>query len=264
MERTTSSDGTTIAYDRTGRGPAIVVVGGALSDRGAAAELAAQLAPRFTVIAYDRRGRGDSGDVAAYAPEREIEDIGALIAAVDGTAVVFGHSSGGVLALEAARSFPDAIPKLALYEPVFIVDDSRAPLPGDYLERLDGLVAAGRRGDAVEYFMTNGVGEPAESVASFRGEPFWPALEALAHTLPYDARVVEEGMTGDPAPLRRWAGITMPALVMHGSESPPWLQHAARAIAAILPAARLRTLEGQDHGPNAELLGQALEGFLAA
>src|SRR5512136_1391077 len=130
MQKVTSKDGTPIAFGKTGHGPAIILVSGALGDRSAAAPLTPLLAPHFTVLAYDRRGRGDSGDTAPYTVEREVEDIDALIKEGGGTAFVFGHSSGAVLALEAAARRP-TITKLALYEPPFIVDDSRPPVPKD-------------------------------------------------------------------------------------------------------------------------------------
>jgi pimeloyl-ACP methyl ester carboxylesterase len=263
MERATSKDGTTIAFDRSGQGSAIVLVGGALSDRSAAFPMAARLAPRFTAIAYDRRGRGDSGDTAPYAVDREVEDIEALILAVGGSASVFGHSSGAVLALEAARTLPDRIPKLALYEPPFIVDDSRPPLPEDYVARLDELVSTGRRGDAVEFFMTTGPSVPAEAVAGMRQEPFWPSMEAVAHTLAYDGTIMGDAMSGSPAPLERWASVAVPTLVMDGGASPDWQRHAVLALVDILPAARHRTSEGQDHGPDTEVLATALEEFFA-
>lgn len=261
MERTTSKDGTTIAFDRTGQGPALILVGGALSDRAAAAGLAAQLGRRFTVIAFDRRGRGDSGDRAPYAPDREVEDIEALIGAAGGSAFVLGHSSGAVLALEAARALPDRIGELALYEPPFIVDDSRPPLPQGYVAHLEDLVAAGRRGDAVAYFLVSGTGMPAEAVEPMREQPFWASLEALAHTIAYDGTVMERLMTGSPEPLERWASVSVPTLVMDGGDSPPWRRNAVRALVAILPDARQRTLEGQDHGPADEVLAPVLEEF---
>ncbi len=152
MQTVGSADGTTIAFDRSGQGPALILVGGASATRAAAASVAAALAPYFTVFAYDRRGRGDSTDTLPYAVEREVEDIEALIDEAGGSAFVFGHSSGAVLALEAACLLPDRIRKLALYEPPFIIDDSRPPLPEDFAAHLEGLVAAGRRGDAVDMF----------------------------------------------------------------------------------------------------------------
>lgn len=257
----TSKDGTAIAFDRSGEGPPIVLVGGALADRSAAAELAAQLAPHFTVVAFDRRGRGDSGDTAPYAVDREVEDIGALILDVGGQAFVLGHSSGAALALESARTLPHRITKLALYEPPFIVDDSRPLLPADYVTHLDDLVTADRRGDAVEFFMTTAVGVPAEVVAGMREQPFWSSLESTAHTLAYDGTIMGDTMGGSPAPLRRWASVGVPTLVMDGGASPDWQRNAVRALVDVLPDARHRTLEGQDHGPSSEVLAPVLVEF---
>jgi len=262
----TSEDGTTIAFDRSGDGPSLVLVGGALADRSAAAQLSAWLAPHLTVIAYDRRGRGDSGDTAPYAVEREVEDIEALIVAVGGHAFVLGHSSGAVLALESARTFPDRIGKLALYEPPFIVDDSRSLLPETYVSQLEALVSAGRRGDAVEFFLTTAVGVPAEVVAGMRQEPFWSSMEAVAHTLSYDGTVMDGPvmggtMGGSPAPLERWSSIAVPTLLMDGGASPDWQRHAVRALADVIPGARHRTLLGQDHGPDSEVLAPVLVEF---
>jgi pimeloyl-ACP methyl ester carboxylesterase len=261
VEEAISKDGTTIAFDRSGEGPPIILVGGALADRSAAGQLSAQLAPHLTVIAYDRRGRGDSGDTAPYTVEREVEDIEALIVAADGHAFVLGHSSGAVLALESAHAFPDRIGKLALYEPPFIIDDSRALLPTDYVTHLEELVSAGRRGDAVEFFMTTAVGVPAEVVAGMREQPFWSSMEAVAHTLAYDGTIMGDTMAGNPAPLGRWASVTIPTLVMDGGDSPDWQRHAVRALADVLPGAHHRTLEGQDHGPASEVLAPVLVEF---
>jgi pimeloyl-ACP methyl ester carboxylesterase len=263
VEEATSKDGTTIAFDRSGEGPPIVLVGGALSDRSTAGELAALLAPHLTVIAYDRRGRGDSGDTAPYAVDREVEDLDALIVAAGGRASVFGHSSGAVLALEAARGLPGRVTKLALYEPPFIVDDSRPPLPADYAQRLDALVSAGQRGDAVEYFLTTGPGTPAEVVAGMRQEPFWSSFESIAHTLAYDGAVLGNTVGGTPRPLRRWASVEVTSLLIEGGASPDWRRNAVRALADVLPDVRHRTLEGQDHGPDPKVLGPVLEAFFA-
>ncbi|MBA3737050.1 MAG: alpha/beta hydrolase [Actinobacteria bacterium] len=264
MEEVTSKDGTTIAFDRSGEGPSIVIVGGALSDRSGAAAVASHLARRFTVIAYDRRGRGDSGDTAPYAVDREVEDIEALIVEVGGRAAVVGHSSGAVLALEAARSYPDRITKLALYEPPLIVDDSRVPLPEDFVTRIDALISEGRPGDAVAYFLTTGPGMPAEVVAGMRQEPVWSSFESIARTLAYDGTIVRDATGGSPAPLRRWASVGVTTLVMDGGASPDWIRNAALALTEVLPDAQRRTLEGQDHGPDPKLLAPALEAFFAA
>jgi Alpha/beta hydrolase family len=255
-----SSDGTTIAFDRAGEGPPVILVGGALSDRSGGAPFAAPLAHRLTVFTYDRRGRGDSGDTPPYAVEREVEDLGALIDAAGGSACVYGHSSGAALALEGARhGLP--ITKLALYEPPFIVDDSRPPLPSDYVARLRELAAAGRGGDAVEYFMTTGPGVPADVVAEMRAAPSWPAMERIAHTLAYDGLIMGDTMSGNPLPTGRWASVTNPTLVLDGGESPTWARNAVRALADVLPHAERRTLDGQTHNASAEILAPVLEGF---
>jgi pimeloyl-ACP methyl ester carboxylesterase len=268
MRKVISKDGTPIAFDQSGQGPAIILVAGATATRLAEASLAAALAPHFTVFAYDRRGRGDSGDTVPYAVEREVEDIEALINEAGGSAFVFGHSSGAVLALEAARLLPTKITKLAVYEPPFIIDDSRPPAPEDYAAQLIELVSSGRRGEAVEYFMTE-VGSSTEMVAQMRQSPMWPGLEAVAHTLAYDITIMGNTQRGDPLPLRKWASVTVPTLVMDGTVffgregSHVFLRHGAQELANILPDAQHRTLEGQDHGPADEVLVPALkESFL--
>ena len=255
-----SADGTAIAFDRSGAGPALIVVGGALSERSAAADIASRLAPSFTVFAFDRRGRGDSGDNEPYAVEREIEDIAALIEQAGGSAFVFGHSSGAVLSLRAAAAGL-AIPRLALYEPPFIVDHSRPLQPDDYVEHLDGLLAAGRREDAVEYFMTASVGMPPQVVDGMRKDPSWSGLVARAHTIPYDGRVMADTMSGSPAPLRQWASVSTPTLIVDGGASHPFMHASADAIAAVLPDAERQTLAGQAHGAAPDVLAPVLIEF---
>lgn len=262
MRTVTSHDSTTIAFDQSGAGPAVILVGGALSDRAAAVSVAALLAPHFTVINYDRRGRGDSGDTQPYAVEREIEDIAALIDAVGGSASVFAKSSGAALALEAAnRGLP--ITRLALYEPPFIVDDARKPIPFGYVAHLGELAASGRRGEAVEYFLANAVEVPPEALAQMRQAPMWPAMEAMAHTLAYDGAIMEGNMAGRPFSPGQWAAVTMPTLVMDGGDSPVWMGHAAQALTDILPDARRLTLEGQTHAVDPNLLVPVLVKFFA-
>jgi pimeloyl-ACP methyl ester carboxylesterase len=256
-----STDGTAIEFERTGDGPALVIVGGALSTRAAAEPLAQLLASGFTVIAYDRRGRGDSGDTPPYAVEREVDDLAALIAEGDGSAFVLGHSSGAVLALEAAMLLGSRIPMLALYEPPFIVDDSRPPVPADYVAHLDELVATDRRGDAVEYFLTHGPGVPAEAIAPMRETPMWLGMEAMAHTLAYEGRVMGDTTAGSPAPLERWASVGVPTLVLDGGASPPWQRSSTQALARVLPRSVHRSLPGQTHGPEPEVLAPVLRAF---
>ena len=263
MNTVTSKDGTTIAFDRSGEGPAVILVGGAIQHRAIdsnTARLAELLAPKFTVYHDDRRGRGDSGDTAPYAVEREVEDIDALIQDAGGSAALFGMSSGAVLILEAAdRGL--AITKLALYEPPFMIDDSRPPLPEDYRERLTRMLAEGRRGDAVELFMTEAVGVPADAVASMRGAPFWSGLESVAHTLPYDDAIMGDTTSGAPLPAGRWATVRIPTLVIDGGESPAWARNAVQAIVDVLPRGQRHTLEGQTHQVDSDVLAPVVEDF---
>lgn len=255
--RVTSKDGTTIAFDRTGEGPPLILVGGALNDRGSGAALAALLAPSFTVFTYDRRGRGDSGDTQAYAVDREIEDVEALVAEAGGSAFLMGHSSGAALVLETAARVA-GVDKIALYEPPYNVDDTREPIPADYVEHLDELIAQDRRGDAVEYFMVAGVGLPAEAAAQMRDAPFWPSLEAVAHTISYDGRVMGYDRPDRSLPVDRWTAITAPALVMDGDASPEWARNAVQAVTDALPNARRRTLAGQTHEVDPVVLAPVL------
>jgi hypothetical protein len=257
MNRLTSSDGTTIAFERSGDGPPVILVCGGSTDRTANAPLSELLAEHFTVFNYDRRGRGDSGDTAPYAVEREIEDIDAVIAVAGGSASVYGTSSGAALALEAAASGL-AITKLALWEPSYIVEGRPRP-PADTARIYAELVAAGRRGDAVEYFMAKVVGLPPEFVAEARKAPWWPAQEALAHTLAYDATIM-----GDYSlPAERVASVMVATLVIDGGASFPWIRKTAQAIADIIPHAQRRTLEGQTHNVAAEAITPVLVEFFA-
>jgi pimeloyl-ACP methyl ester carboxylesterase len=258
-----SKDGTTIAFDAWGDGQPLIMVDGATAHRAVNptnAEVGQLLREEFRVYAYDRRGRGDSTDTAPYAVQREIEDLAALIAEAGAPAMVFGWSSGAVLALDAAA---DGLPisRLALFEPPFVVDGSRPPLPDDYVRRLDDATANGRPGDAAELFLTAAAGMPAEAVAGVRQSPFWPALEAVAHTIAYDGRIMGSTMSGAPLPSDRWAAVTAPVLVMHGNGTEPWLIAAARALAELLPTASLRAVEGQQHSAAADVLATALRGF---
>jgi pimeloyl-ACP methyl ester carboxylesterase len=262
--RVTSKDGTRIAFDRSGDGPALILVGGALSDRSGWAPLAKLLAPRVTVFSFDRRGRGDSDDTSPYSVEREIEDLEALIDEAGGAAFVHGQSSGAVLALEATARLAAKVRKLSLYEPPFIIDDSRPPPPQDYAKQIIDLVAAGRRGDAVAYFMTKVVGTPAQAVAQMRSAPTWPALETLAHTLTYDAAVLGDGMAGKPLPAQRWTSVKVPTLVMDGGASPAWIRNSARALADVLPNAQHRTLAGQTHAAAPDVLAPEIGRFFVA
>jgi len=259
MEQVTSKDGTTIAFDRLGEGPAVILVSGGSVDRSSLAALADLLAQHFTVFNYDRRGRGPSGDTPPYAVEREVEDIDAVVEAAGGSAYLFGSSSGAALALEAARQLPNRITKLALWEPPYIPEGFPRP-PADTAKTFGDLVAAGKRGDAAEYFMAKVVGMPPEFVAQARSSPWWPAQEALAHTLAYDATIM-----GDYSlPTERASQVTIPTLVLDGGASFPFLHPTAQALAAALPNGRQRTLEGQSHDVAAEVLAPSLTEFFTA
>jgi pimeloyl-ACP methyl ester carboxylesterase len=251
MNTATSSDGTPIAYDRTGAGYPLVLVGGAFSYRRYAGQvnIAKLLAAHFTVYSYDRRGRGDSGDTAPYAIDREIEDLAAVIDAAGGRAHVWGLSSGAVLALEAAAAGVP-ISRLAVQEPPLAVDPADRRPPADLRQRLTGLIAAGQRGDAVRYFMVDGMGAPAFVPALLHLMPgVWRQLTAVAHTLPYDAQIVAGYQAGRPLPGGHWAAVTIPVLVMcgAGNETPAMLRHAAQAVADTLPSAELVVRRGLGH-----------------
>jgi pimeloyl-ACP methyl ester carboxylesterase len=256
-----SADGTRIAYEISGDGPPVILVDGALCYRasGPSRPLAARLASRFTVACYDRRGRGDSGDTPPYAVAREVEDLAALIDEVGGSAYAYGISSGAALALEAAAQV-GGIRKLALYEAPFIVDDTHPPRPEDYLARMDAMIAAGQRGEAVKTFLRT-VGTPGFVVAVMRLLPVWSKLTAVAHTLPNDLRVLGDTGAGRPLPAGRWATVTAPVLAMDGGKSPAWIRNAMRQLAGTLPDARYRTLPGQTHLLKPDVVAPVLADF---
>ena len=255
MDHVTSRDGTPITYDRYGTGPAVILVGGGLVSRadgvGNNAPLASELARRFTVYNYDRRGRGDSGDTPPYAVAREIEDIDALVTEAGGAAHLYGVSSGGMFALEAAAAgLP--ISKLAVYDVPYDVADDATQRYREYAGQLAALLAEGRRGDAVAHFMRL-AGSSEEEIASARHSRYWPGLEALAPTLAYDAACY-----GRP-PLARLATITRPTLVATGGDG--FFGAAADAIAASIPRAQRRTLAGESHVPDPAVLAPVLAQF---
>jgi pimeloyl-ACP methyl ester carboxylesterase len=257
METVRSADGTTIAFDRSGDGPALVLVVGAFNDRRTKAGLGALLAARFTVYSYDRRGRGDSGDTAPYAVEREIEDLAAVIAAAGGSARVFGHSSGAVLALDAAAIGLD-IDRLAVFEPPAAVSDGTAAPPGDLADRVRIAVVAGRRGEAARLFLVEAIGMPAEVVAMIEASPGWAGMQAIAHTLPYDLAITSAMLS--PA---RLATIQVPTLAIDGGASPSWVHETVQAIATAIPDAKHVTLEGQTHDEDPGVLAPVLLEFLS-
>ena len=252
-----SADGTTIAFDRTGDGPPLVVVLGAFNDRHSKAALVDLLAAHFTVFGYDRRGRGDSGDTPPYAIEREIEDLAAVIAAAGGSARVLGHSSGAVLGLLAAGR-DVGIDRLALYDAPLTMGDAPTPASIDLLERVTAEVAAGRPAEACKLFLVEGAGMPAEMVAMVGQSPHWDGLVAMAHTLPYD---LELGST--PVPADRLAAVRAPTLAVAGGAGAEAMVSAARAVAEAVPDGRLAVLEGQTHDEDPAVLAPMLVEFLS-
>jgi pimeloyl-ACP methyl ester carboxylesterase len=212
------------------------------------------------VFTCDRRGRGESGDRAPYGVEREIEDLGAVIEAAGGSACVYGISSGGALALEAANRL-SSIERLALYELPYVVDDTRRPIPSNWADHLAEMAATDQRAEAVRYFLRDCVGVPRPVVALMRFMPAWSKLKAVAHTLPYDARIVGDLGRGAPLPSDRWTGVAVPTLAVAGGKSPVWMRNAMRALAAALPSARYETLAGQTHVVKPARLAPVLEEF---
>jgi len=260
MKQVISKDGTVIAFDWSGQGQPIILVDGALCSRsfGTMPKLVPLLAEHFSVISYDRRGRGGSGDTAPYAVEREVEDLNALIEAAGGSVFVFGVSSGAALALSAAASGL-CIEKLALYEPPYVAQEGDRRPPADSEFQLRRILAEGRRGDAVKFFMKDIVGMPAIIPNIMRFLPVWSKLKAVAHTLPYDAAVM-----GDfSLPMKSIGSVTIPATVIGGEKSPASLRHAVSAVADVLLHAKRVVLKGQRHNVSAQVLAPVLVEFFA-
>jgi len=259
VNEVTSKDGTSIAYDRAGGGLPVVLVCGGSVDRMSNAPLAQLLSERFTTFNYDRRGRGDSGDTLPYAVDREIEDIDAIVREAGGSAFLYGSSSGAVLALHATAKLP-SVRKVALWEPPYFTEelkDQRPPL--DSAATYRRFVEEDRRGDAVEFFMSEVVHMPAEFVAQAKQAPWWASQEALAHTLAYDAEVM-----GDYLIPERFSSVETPAIVIDGSASFPFLHSSADALAELLPNGERATLEGQEHNIDPAVLAPVLARFFNA
>ncbi len=254
-KKTISRDGTELAYARAGQGPAVILVSGAMSTGGTVAPLAGLLARSSTVLWYDRRGRGGSGDTAPYAVEREVEDLAALIDAAGGEAALYGISSGGALALEAAASgLP--VRRVAVYEVPYALDEEAADARAAYTARLTEALDGGRRGDAVELFLRlTGLAE--EMIQRARQSPMWAGMEAIAPTLAYDDAV----LAGGRVPRDRLASVGVPVLAAAGGDSPPWLREAARAAAEAVPDGTYRALEGETHMVDPNVLAAVLGEF---
>ena len=252
MKLIESADGTRIALDRSGSGPPLVIVLGAFCDRATSKPLAALLAPRYTVYEYDRRGRGDSGNGLPLSTEGEVQDLAAVVAAAGGPPFVYGHSSGGALALEAAARGVE-MRRLAVYEPPYTGDDNPGP---EFGEHLDQLVAAGRRDQAAERWLAM-TGTPLPIIESIKSSPGWAHRQALAHTLSQDLRLANNGRV----PIERLKGIDAPVLAMAGATSPAWAASTTATLAAALPHASEQIVGGQQHVPADPVVAAILETF---
>lgn len=259
--KVTSGDGTSIAYEKLGQGPALILVDGATAAREASRPLAQLLAPAFSVYFYDRRGRGDSSDTAPYAVDKEVEDIAALIEAAGGSANLFGTSSGGALALETAiRLGGNQVSKLAIYEAPYDSSEAGVRAWREFVPQLARLLSAGDREGALTLFMKF-VGAPEQAIAGMRAGPQWAAMVAMAPTLAYDVAVVGKDRV---VPSERAARIAVPALIMDGAasqEAMPFMRASAEALAKAIPGAQRKTLEGQGHGVDAKALAPVLKEF---
>jgi pimeloyl-ACP methyl ester carboxylesterase len=261
MDLVTSSDGTPIAFDKLSDGQPVIVVGGQLCDRALTRPTAEELAKHFTVFNYDRRGRGDSGDTAPYKVEREIEDLGALIAEAGGAVSVYAHSSGAGLALHAAAAGLPIL-RLVLHEPPYTPDgaEEERQLAREIGGRQRALLAEDRRGEAVELVMTT-AGMPREMVEEMRQTPRWSELEAMAPTIVYDSEIMGDIGTGGTVPADLLGRVTTESLVLVGGASPEWMIAVGRQVADALPNGRHRVLEGQEHVVPPEVLVPVLTGF---
>jgi hypothetical protein len=258
-----SDDGTTIAYEAAGSGPTVVLVGGGLTDRTENAALVPALAEHFTVVNFDRRGRGRSGDTPPYDVAREVEDVNALITAVGATPYLFGVSSGGALALEAAMA-GCSVASVGVYEIPWNVDADWPAVWSGYADELSRALAADDRGAAVEAFLRV-TGSTEDAIAGMRSAPFWGDIEAMAHTLPYDAACLGSGQP----PIQRLGMIGQPVLVLTGDDRPAdaarWvhaLDQAADATARAIPHAERDTLAGQSHVPEPAAVADRLTAFM--
>jgi pimeloyl-ACP methyl ester carboxylesterase len=252
MASVVSQDGTKIAYDRQGRGAVLILVLGALNKRGSGKKLDRALSDDFTVISYDRRGRGDSGDTEPYVIEKEIDDIEALIDELGGSALLYGHSSGGVLALLATQKLGKKVAGLAVYEIPYNGDPAAQAASEEYRKTIRRLLAEDRRADAVALFVKS-VGVTDKQVEAMKRLPLWNSLTAMAPTLEYDTvELMERYPTIDPK------SVQTPTLVMYGSASPDFMAVTATELSGAIPNATLRPLEGQTHDVKPDVLAPAL------
>lgn len=231
MQTVTSADGTEIAYERHGEGPPLVLVHGGSGNRQSWNALVPHLSDGFTVVTMDRRGRGDSGDADAYDLDREVADVRAVVEAVDGDPTLFGHSFGGLCALEAARA--DTVDRVILYEPAILTGDHRTG--ADLADRMQDLVDAGERERAVELFFREAGGADDVEVL--------PVADAatIVETIVRENREVER--------YRLPADLTLPAstLLLTGEYGPDHLRDGVRTLRETLSDSWLVELDGVGH-----------------
>ena len=257
----TSADGTRIAYERFGQGAPLIVVTGATCDRALMRPTAQEVGKHFLTINYDRRGRGDSGDTSPYAIDREIEDIGALLDEVGGSAHLYGHSSGAGLALQAvAAGLP--IEKFVLHDPPYSPEDESSKKEArEHGQTIRNLLREGKRAEATEVFCRS-TGMPDEVIEEMRQTSRWPNLIALAPTLAYDSAVMGDIERGGVIPVDVVTRAKRPGLVLVGGESPPFMLDVGRRLADLLPHGSYRVLDGQDHVVEPAVLAPVLADFL--
>lgn len=265
MGMVVSADKTRIAYSVLGKGPTVVVVDGALCYRrfGPSQALAKELGSSFTVYTYDRRGRGESGDASAYSPDREIEDLAAIITVSGGSAVLVGTSSGAALAIAAADKLgPKKVVGVFGYEAPFFTDAGHSSLPSNFISQMNEHIKEHKPGRAVKMFMRL-VGTPAPFVIMMSIMPMWKQLCGVAHTLPYDFAFMAPYQQGKPLPKGMWSGATMPVMVAVGGKSPGWMKHSQEQLAEVLPNGELSTIAGQTHMISAPVLAEVVKKFTA-
>lgn len=256
----TSADGTDLACWRVGTGPPVIVVHGTTASHAAWSRVATLLRPAFTVYTFDRRGRGASGDGPAYALQREVEDVLAVLDAVGAPAHLLGHSFGGMVALEAAPAAREArtLASLVLYEPI----TAGEPTPADVLDRLQAAIDAGEHEQALTTFLRERTGMSAHDVELARASALWSARVEAAPTIARELRA-HAGYRPD---WERFAGLDVPTLLLLGGDSGRYAA-SARAVAEALPEVTVRTLEGQGHAAHLTAprrLAEAVTVFLDA
>jgi pimeloyl-ACP methyl ester carboxylesterase len=251
----TSADGSTIAYEKTGNGPAVIVIGGAFATRQSSAGLAPLLAAHFSVYAYDRRGRGESSQASPYAVEREVEDLAALIEVAGGSANLYGHSSGGMLALEAAaRGLP--LDHVAVYEVPYTETPAGYGSVQEWRSTVEGALEAEDRDAAAKAFL-RGTGADDATLAMMATTPWWPGMLGIAHTLPHDLALMGDGSV----PAERMRRIAVPTVLLYGADSPEWAGKAAEALAAVIPGSTSVAMHGQTHNADPAAVAPAVMDF---